>query len=275
MMAEDKPKEATELSQSRPTIIITGASSGLGRAFFEHFANSLTSPWRVVGIDKQLWKDDAGTEHSTYYHQGKPALNIELDVTRSANELRKALLLEINENDPIPLVIHCAGIRGLVPKVPILNSDGVASAETLEVMDPATLMRTYEINVVGTFNILSALLPNLRLAAKAELNPRVVVMSSRMGSIAANKAGGGYAYRASKAALNAVLKSMSIDVPDVFFAMVHPGRVETGLVSVKEDGAISVEESLGDVMPLIERFGVDEKFSSACFLDRYGEVLAW
>lgn len=276
MMVESKEQTAAEISQPRPTIIITGASSGLGRAFFKHFANSLTSSWRVVGIDKQPWTDDTGTKHSTtYHHQGKPALNIELDVTSPAHESRRALLLEIDEKDPIPLVIHCAGIRGLVPQVPILNSDGVASAETLEVMDTATLMRTYQINVVGTFNILSAVLPNLRLAAKAELNPRVVVMSSRMGSIAANKAGGGYAYRASKAALNAVLKSMSIDVPDVFFAMVHPGRVETGLVSVKEDGAISVEESLGDLMPLIESFGVDGRFSSACFLDRYGEVLPW
>lgn len=277
MMADDKRESATKSSPPppQPTIIITGASSGLGRAFFEHFANSLVTPWRVIGIDKQPWTDDNGKEYSTYHRKGRPALNIELDVTRSANELRRALLLEVDEEDPIPLVIHCAGIRGLVPQVPILSSKGVAAAETLEAMDTTTLMRTYEINVVGTFNILTALLPNLRRAAKEGLNPKVVVMSSRMGSIAANKAGGGYAYRASKAALNAVLKSMSIDVPEVFFAMVHPGRVETGLVCVKEDGAISADESLKDLLPLIERFGVDGKFSSACFLDRFGELLLW
>lgn len=274
-MAEDQQTAAPGGSQPQPTVLITGASSGLGRAFFDHFANSSTSPWRVVGIDKQPWADESGTEHSTYHHKGKLALNIELDVTRPANELRKALLLEINEEDPIPLVIHCAGIRGLVPKVSITNSADVASAETLDVMDISTLMRTYEINVVGTFNILNAVLPNLKLAAKQKLNPKVVVMTSRMGSIAANQAGGGYAYRASKAALNAVLKSMSIDVPDVFFALVHPGRVETGLVCVKEDGAISPEQSLKDLLPLFERFGVDGQFSSACFLDRFGEVLQW
>lgn len=279
-MAKDQGEPSdNDTSQPQPTIIVTGASSGLGRAIFEHFANSLASPWRVVGLDRQPWADDAGTEYSTYHHKGKPALNIELDVTRPAEELRRALLLEIDEQDPISLVIHCAGVRGLVPKVPIRSSDDVASAETLEAMDTATLMRTYEINVVGTFNILSALLPNLRLAAsmeqKKKLNPRVVVMSSRMGSIAANKAGGGYAYRGSKAALNAVLKSMSIDVPEVFFAMVHPGRVETGLVCVREDGAMSVEESLEELLPLFERFGVEEKFTSACFLDRFGEVLEW
>ncbi|KAJ4387818.1 hypothetical protein N0V93_008421 [Gnomoniopsis smithogilvyi] len=275
MAAETNGNPTAKMSQPQPTIIVTGASSGLGRAFFEHFANSLGSSWKIIGIDKQSWTDDTGKGFTIYHHKGTAALNLELDVTRPANELRSELLLELGEHDPIPLVIHCAGIRGLVPQIPILNSEGVASAETMEVMDTATLMRTYEINVVGTFNILGALLPNLRLAAKEGLSPKVVVMSSRMGSITANKAGGGYAYRASKAALNAVLKSMSIDVPDVFFAMVHPGRVETGLVSVKEDGAISAQESLQDLLPLIEKFGVDGKFPSACFLDRFGEVLQW
>lgn len=274
-MAHNKNVLAADTSQPHRTIIVTGASSGLGRAFYEHFANLLTPSWRVVGIDKQPWTNDNKSESSTYHPTRQPALHMELDITKPVKELRRALLLEIAEEDPVTLVIHCAGVRGLVPEVLIHSSDDVASAETLEVMDPATLIKTYEINVVGTFNLLSALLPNLRSAAREKLNPRVVVMSSRMGSIAANNKGGGYAYRASKAALNSVLKSMSIDVPDVFFAMVHPGRVETGLVCVKEDGAISTEQSLEDLLPLVERFGVDEGFKSACFLDRFGEVLQW
>lgn len=69
------------------------------------------------------------------------------------------------------------------------------------------MMRTLEINTYGTFNVLQTFLPHLVLAA----DPKVVVMSSRMGSIASNTAGGGYAYRASKAALNTVVKSFSID----------------------------------------------------------------
>lgn len=259
----------------RPTIVVTGASSGLGRAFFEHFAAHSTPPHRVVGIDRQPWPDENAAEQSTFHHKDKPALNIQLDITKPAKDLRSALLLELGDKDPVVLVIHCAGVRGLVPQVPITTSADVAAAETLDAMDPATLLRTYEINVVGTFNILSALLPNLRLAAEQKLKPRVVVLSSRMGSIAANDKGGGYAYRASKAALNSVLKSMSVDVPEVHFAMVHPGRVETGLVCVKEDGAISPRQSLEDVLPLIERFGVGGEFESACFLDRFGEVLPW
>lgn len=54
--------------------------------------------------------------------------------------------------------------------------------------------------------------------------PRVVIMGSRMGSLASNKRGGGYAFRASQAALNAVVRSLSIDVPEVCFACVYPGE---------------------------------------------------
>lgn len=93
-----------------------------------------------------------------------------------------------------------------------------------------------------------------------------------MGSVASNSSGGGYAYRASKAALNAVVKSLSIDVPEVAFLLLHPGRVETGLVGWKEDGAISVEESLGDCLRVMEGMG---KGGVVRFVDRFGEVIPW
>lgn len=267
-----------------PIILITGAASGLGRALFESLTGSERSPISspVVGVDRQPWVDASGNEHDTFHPQHpKGSLFTRLNVTSPVEEQRDVVRRWIGEETPIRLVVHCAGVRGLVPHVPIKTSSDVASAETLGAMDAATLMRTYEINVVGTFNLLSAVLPNLKLSAGlgledgGRLNTKVVVLSSRMGSIAANDKGGGYAYRASKAALNALVKSMSIDVPEVFFAMVHPGRVETGLVSVREDGAISPEESLRDVLNLIEKFGVDERFSSGCFVDRFGETIQW
>lgn len=274
-------------SQPRPFIFITGASSGIGRAFFNYF----TDPARahaslpVLGVDVQPWIDRAtGATHDVFPPPGSPPGSVyaRLDVTCSVDDQRAFVRRHVGESTPVALLLHCAGVRGLVPHVSIHASGDVAGAETLESMDAATLLRTYEVNVVGTFNVLSAVLPNLRLAAAAAAadvkglgKPRVVVLSSRMGSIGANQNGGGYAYRASKAALNAVLRSMCLDVPEVFFAMVHPGRVETGLVSVREDGAISPEESLEDLLVLFERFDVDGGLSSGCFVDRFGEKIPW
>lgn len=268
----------TEAAAPLPVVFITGASSGLGRAFFEYFTDperSQTSH-RVVGVDIQPWTDAAGEHHDVFQpSNSQGSVYARLDVTSPVDEQRGFVRRWVGGQTPIQLVVHCAGVRGLVPHVAIKGASDVASAETLDAMDAATLMRTYQINVVGTFSILSAVLPNLRLAAGLALTPKVVVLSSRMGSIAANDKGGGYAYRTSKAALNAMLTSMSIDVPDVFFAMVHPGRVETGLVSVKEDGAIGPMESLDDLLSLFAKFGTVGELGTGCFVDRFGKRIQW
>lgn len=170
--------------------------------------------------------------------------------------------------EDIDLVIHSAGVRGLEPSVPIGKSDDVAKAETMDVLSAGTMMETFHVNAVGTFLIIRALLSKLRQGGGS----KVVVMGSRMGSMGANTTGGGYAYRASKAALNAIVKSFSVDVPEVVFAVVHPGRVESGLVAVKEDGAISAEESVGNVLRLVERLRDED---SGRFFDRFGDEVPW
>lgn len=276
-------EESSSSSSQVPTILITGAFSGLGRAFFEHFAATpqdgvSSSPgqvpdFKVIGIDKQPWPDEYGNPQASHTH-GPRSVYVQADVTSPRHDLEALLHKWIGPETPVHLVIHSAGIRGLVPGVAVNSSDDVAGAESLNVMDAATMMRTFEINTVGTLNVLTAVLPNLRLAAAAGLRPRVAVMSSRIGSMTANVKGGAYAYRASKAALNAVARSMSVDVPEVCFAMVHPGRVETGLVCVREDGAMGCEESLRTLLPVLERLG-EGHLKSGCFVDRFGEEIPW
>jgi NAD(P)-dependent dehydrogenase (short-subunit alcohol dehydrogenase family) len=85
-------------------------------------------------------------------------------------------------------------------------------------------------------------------------------------------AGGAYAYRASKAACNAMVRSFAVDVPEVVFVLCHPGRVRTGLVGWVEEGAGSAEESVRGLVPLIEGWGKED---SGRFYDRFGEVISW
>lgn len=274
-------QEQSSLPSNVPTILITGAFSGLGRAFFEHFAtashnkSSHDAPlaFKVIGIDKQPWPDQEGNPQPIHIH-GPNSVYVQADITRPPHELEALTRKWIGPDSPLTLVIHSAGVRGLVPSVPLRTSADVASAETLGVMDASTMMGTFEVNVVGALNVVTAVLPGLRVAAARGLRPRVVVMSSRMGSVAANSTGGGYAYRASKAALNAVVRSLSVDVPEVCFALVHPGRVETGLVSVREDGAMTCEESLSTMLPVLERLG-EGHLRSGCFVDRFGVEIPW
>ncbi|KAL1639718.1 hypothetical protein SLS58_007616 [Diplodia intermedia] len=186
---------------------------------------------------------------------------------------------------PFTLIIHSAGIRGLVPTHEAARPHDVAGAETMAAMDAATMRRAFEINTVAAFTLIKALVPTFRMnSSPAADKPKFVVMASRMGSVGSNgtnpgasnvAGGGGYAYRASKAALNAVVRSFSVDVPEVDFALVHPGRVETNLVRTKEEGAIDVGESVADVLKLIDRLGQEEELSSGCFVDRFGTVIPW
>ena len=69
-------------------------------------------------------------------------------------------------------------------------------------------LRALDVNALGPLRIIKALLPNLKLAA----NPKIVNITSRMASVADNASGGFYGYRASKTALNAITKSLAVDL---------------------------------------------------------------
>jgi len=240
-----------------PTILISGAASGLGRAFLDAYSNNDSNT--VIAIDREY------IELSTYQNHAATIQSHIVDVTNegSINHLTAVL-----SDTPIDLFIHSVGIRGLVPAIENAQPESVAAAETLKVMDLSTLMHTFQVNAAGTFLLIRALLPSLRQANAA----KVVIISSRMGSVGHNTTGSAYAYRASKAALNAIVKSFSIDVPEVVFVLCHPGRVESRLVKYKEDGAISAQESVSGLLPLVESWN---KNDSGHFYDRFGQPIVW
>lgn len=250
-------------------ILITGAGSGLGKAFVTAYLKSTrnaiyavdrsfsSSPAQSILAAADAYRKDVGNDETNTLRLFTLDVRDETQITE--------LLSDVKDID---LVIHSAGVRGLERSVSIEKSEDVAKAETLYVVTANNMMETFHTNTVGTFLLIRALLPKLRAGGRS----KVVIIGSRMGSMGYNTTGGGYAYRASKAALNAVVKSFSIDVPEVVFAIVHPGRVESGLVAVKEEGAISAKESVSDMVELIEKL---KKEDSGKFFDRFGGEVPW
>lgn len=112
----------------------------------------------------------------------------------------------------------------------LLNVAGVMAAketDTLPLVNKDILTKTFETNTFGPLLLTQALLENL-LAAE---NAKIGIVSSRVGSIGDNSTGGSYAYRASKAAVNSVGKSMACDLQSqgVVVTLLHPGIVNSGL----------------------------------------------
>lgn len=258
-------------SAHMPNILITGAASGLGKAFVAAYLKSAYNV--IIAVDKSFssapaqdvvqaevaYRKEVGNDEKNSLHMFRIDVRDEAQIVA---QLRDAIVRDID------LVIHSAGVRGLEPSVSVEKSEDVAKAESVDVTTTETMMNAFHINAVGTFLFVRALIPKMRAGGTS----KVIIMGSRMGSVGSNTTGYGYAYRASKASVNAVVKSFSIDVPEVVFAIVHPGRVESGLVAVKEDGAISAEESVRDMLGLIGELGKED---SGSFFDRFGTEVPW
>ena len=101
---------------------------------------------------------------------------------------------------------------------------------------------------------------------------KIVMVTSRMGSIASNISGGHYVYRASKAGLNAMARSLAIDLfkRGIIVTMLHPGGVRTRGGS--EKAPLTVDQSVQGMRTVIDRLGLHE---TGQYYSYAGIPLAW
>lgn len=239
-----------------PVIAISGAGSGIGHTFLEHYAKDSNNTIHAIDVS---WSDDVKPQDA--------AASITTHTVNSSSQESLDALNSDLKNAPIDLFIHSAAVRGLNPEVQKHEADP-SKAESLDTTDPEVFQQTLTVNTLGTFMIIRALLPNLRASGGAA---KVVVMGSGMGSIANNK-GGAYAYGASKAGLNYVVKSFAADVPEVAFGIIHPGKVESRMTHVREEGAIDAEDAIAMMLPIIEGLKSED---SGIFVTREGKPIPW
>jgi NAD(P)-dependent dehydrogenase (short-subunit alcohol dehydrogenase family) len=182
---------------SKPTILVTGASRGLGLEFVRQYA---ADGWRVLAVVRDPSTGRAASEAGgeVYFcDAGDPA-----QIAR----LGKAL-----DGIAIDIVLANAGIYG--------------DRQHFGGVDPEEFLRVVRVNALGPLLLAQALAGRLR-------GPKIfAAMSSKMGSIDDNTSGGFYAYRASKAALDMVVKSLSVDLAGqgVIAVALSPGWVRTDM----------------------------------------------
>ena len=148
----------------------------------------------------------------------------------------------------------------------LINNAGLLGDDVLGEIDYNSMREQFEINTLAPLMVTETFLSNLVEGSK------VANITSRMGSIADNDSGGRYGYRASKAAFNAVGKSLAEDLKarGIAVAQLHPGWVQTRMVNF--NGLISTEESAAG---LIERIEALDLSNTGGFWHSNGEQLPW
>jgi NAD(P)-dependent dehydrogenase (short-subunit alcohol dehydrogenase family) len=184
-----------------PTILLTGASRGLGIEFVKHYA---ATGWRVHACAR-----DADT----------PALKaVKGDVQRHALDVTDfaatAKLASSLKGEAIDVLLANAGISG-------------SEAGELGKVDANIWLETFRVNALAPVKLAEAFVDNVAASQRKAM----LAISSRLGSIGLNHEGGRYAYRASKAALNMAWKSLATDTKarGLTCVVLHPGWVSTDM----------------------------------------------
>jgi NAD(P)-dependent dehydrogenase (short-subunit alcohol dehydrogenase family) len=162
----------------------------------------------------------------------------------------------------------------------LINNAGIYQPEqTLDTITPEKMTIEFETNAVSPLMLTKAFLPLLKKAAAASADSplsvsraAVVNITSRMGSIEDNTSGGSYAYRTSKAALNMVTKTLSVDLkPHGILAIVlHPGWAMTKMGG--KGALITATESVSGLLRVME--GLKDEHSGK-FISFKGDNLPW
>ncbi len=140
---------------------------------------------------------------------------------------------QVDITDEASLTAAAAGIVGPVDMVIVasgrLQGEGLAPERSLSELTAEALALSFQVNAIGPALVAKQLIPRLPKDRRAVF----AVLSARVGSIGDNRLGGWYGYRASKAALNMLVRTLAVEVartrPLAICVALHPGTVDTAL----------------------------------------------
>jgi len=157
----------------------------------------------------------------------------------------------------------------------VLHGPGIAPEKANSQLDAGTLGQVLAINAIQPATIAAELLPIMPKGRKTVL----AVLSARVGSISDNRLGGWHSYRASKAALNQLIRTMAIEQarrsPEQILLSLHPGTVDSGLSKPFQKGVKTLftpEESARHLLRVID---AATPAQSGLLLDWQGEVIPY
>lgn len=242
---------AMNILESFPTrirIAVVGASGGIGTALVKLF-----SQHPRVAMVYALSRTRCSTVSPKVTH-GKLDLADEESIVSCAGMA--------SSEAPLDIVVIASGI--------LWSGATLRPEKSMREIDVERVLHVFAVNTVGPALVAKHFLPKLRKNSKTVF----AALSARVGSIGDNRLGGWYSYRASKAALNMLLKTLAIEQarlwPQSVVVGLHPGTVDTGLSqpyskNTPSERLFSPETSAGHLVTVLDSVRPEDS----------GGVFAW
>lgn len=224
------------------TAVVIGAGGGIGSALVEALAASGRYA-RVHALSREPCQDSG------------PISGGFIDVTDEVSVREAAHRI----GSPLDLAVIAVGI---------LHEDGRMPEKAMRELDGSALARDFEVNTIGPALALKHFAPLLARDRRAV----IAALSARVGSISDNRTGGWYGYRASKAALNMIVRTAAIEIarsrPLAVCVALHPGTVDSRLSlpfqrGVPSDRLFTPQRAAGQLIDVLA--GLDAKVSGRHF----------
>ena len=233
-------------------VAVIGSSGAIGRAFVDHYINDLS-----INSIFSFSRSSIGIDNNKVKH-----FSIDIENESSIENAAKSV-----EKTNFDEIIIASGL---------LHTDEFGPEKSIKDLKADNILKVLNVNTVGPALIGKYFLPLLNKDNKSVM----AFLSARVGSISENKLGGWYAYRASKSALNQVIKTFSIELkrtnPKAIIIGLQPGTVDSELSapfkrSVSNNKLFSAEYSVSQLLGVIER--ADES-SSGNLISWDGEIIS-
>ena len=224
------------------TAIVLGANGGIGEAFVNRFLHD-------NNLDLVLATYRSKPKAGVLQQELERLRTISLDV-QSENDFQKIAncLSEIKDLD-LTYIVNCIGLL-----------DGPKQSAEKRVED--FNLEFFLENMIVNASPVALLCKHLKPFIKSASEPTIVSLSAKVGSISDNRLGGWYSYRASKAAMNMLLKTLSLEIgwwnKKANIYAIHPGTTKSALSEAYWDQASSKyqthspEESCNNIMKVVE-----------------------
>ncbi|MEH2114295.1 SDR family NAD(P)-dependent oxidoreductase [Nostoc sp.] len=244
--------------------LIVGASQGIGLGFVKKLLQDHTIA-KIYATSRQ--PESASELIALVDKYPERLICLEIDITDEL-QIIEAVQKIHTQVDKLRLVVNCVGL---------LHEDTLQPEKSLRQINSENLLRYFQINSIGAVLLAKHLLPLFRHGERSVF----ATISAKLGSIGDNQLGGWYGYRASKAALNMLMRTAAIEYkrscPKALIVTLHPGTTDTRLSrpfqgNVPAEKLFSVERTVTQLLTVIAQL---QEGDSGHFFSWDGSRLPW